>query len=387
METVWDLKDHTKGKHELLRAYLDAWYPILMQSGHKRVVFIDAFAGPGEYTGGELGSPSIAINALCERKDYTRLAQSADVEFIFIEKDEAMATHLREAVIPRIGANLPKGNLPLVITGSFDEEMNDVLGRLDDQTQRAAPSFVMIDPFGYSGYPMSLVRRILANRSAEVFITFMGSFINRFAQTTPQLVTDTFGTSKWKEVLGEDVDAEFIRPKRRKMLAQLYEKQLREAGAEYVLSFNVHKTANDYVYTLFFATGNLKGCEVMKDAMWKVAPNGDYRFIGAKASQFSLSEFSGGFVDYTPLVDDLVQEFGRSNWISVDDADKFMASDRTGFRKAHLRQKVLAPMEKEGRLVKDPSDVRKGAFPSGRGLRFKFVEPPKEITQLGFVQM
>ena len=49
---VWPLSPHTAAKHSILRRHLDAFYPKL-SSFHGRVVIIDGFAGPGEYTGGE----------------------------------------------------------------------------------------------------------------------------------------------------------------------------------------------------------------------------------------------------------------------------------------------------------------------------------------------
>jgi three-Cys-motif partner protein len=60
-DIVWPLEPHTKGKHEVLRHYLEAWFPILGFT-QGRIVFIDGFAGPGEYAGGEKGSPLIALD-------------------------------------------------------------------------------------------------------------------------------------------------------------------------------------------------------------------------------------------------------------------------------------------------------------------------------------
>ena len=43
------LDPHTQGKHLVLQYYMQAWLPI-MTTWNGRVLFIDAFAGPGEYT-------------------------------------------------------------------------------------------------------------------------------------------------------------------------------------------------------------------------------------------------------------------------------------------------------------------------------------------------
>jgi hypothetical protein len=48
---TWTLDEHTLGKHLVLRAYLDAWLPI-MSRRNGRILFIDGFAGP-EYAKGE----------------------------------------------------------------------------------------------------------------------------------------------------------------------------------------------------------------------------------------------------------------------------------------------------------------------------------------------
>ena len=81
----------------------------------------------------------------------------------------------------------------------------------------------------------------------------------------------------------------------------------------------------------------------MKDAMWSVAKDGSYRFDGVRRHQpLLLSEDAFGFDE---LVADLVDAFGRNEWIPVEKLDEFMAGDGTLFRKSHLRSKVLKPLQ------------------------------------------
>ena len=61
-QTIWTLDPHTRAKHLILQRYLHAWIPIIAL-GRGRAVFIDGFAGPGVYAGGEEGSPIIAMRA------------------------------------------------------------------------------------------------------------------------------------------------------------------------------------------------------------------------------------------------------------------------------------------------------------------------------------
>ena len=58
-ETLWELDPHTQAKHEILRRYLAAWFPIL-GTYHSRIVSIAGFSGPGRYKNGELCSPTVA---------------------------------------------------------------------------------------------------------------------------------------------------------------------------------------------------------------------------------------------------------------------------------------------------------------------------------------
>jgi three-Cys-motif partner protein len=88
-ETIWPIERHTSAKHQILRKYLDAWFPIL-GTFNKRVVYVDGFAGPGRYTGGEPGSPIVALEAALTHQ----AKLPGELVFLFIEKDTARADHL-----------------------------------------------------------------------------------------------------------------------------------------------------------------------------------------------------------------------------------------------------------------------------------------------------
>src|SRR5437870_2572751 len=69
LPTIWNAEPHTIAKHGILRSYLEAWAAILAQSCYTKsqeLLFVDGFAGPGEYTGGEPGSPIVALQAVAD---------------------------------------------------------------------------------------------------------------------------------------------------------------------------------------------------------------------------------------------------------------------------------------------------------------------------------
>src|SRR6266446_2858127 len=102
LPTTWAADPHTLAKHAILRRYLQAWFPILTQQAsalarqfgkapNREVLFIDGFAGPGEYTNGKEGSPVIALKAALNHA----IAFPIPVRMMFIEERPDRFQHLQ----------------------------------------------------------------------------------------------------------------------------------------------------------------------------------------------------------------------------------------------------------------------------------------------------
>lgn len=279
---TWSMTPHTKAKHEILRRYLGAWFPILSRySG--RIIYLDGFAGPGVYEGGEYGSPVIALQTAVTHVLSSQLAET-EIFFFFIEKDQDRAKKLKE-VLENKFPKLPK-NINYTVQGAeFAPTFEQVLDMLDKQDRKIAPTFAFIDPFGFSGLPMKLIARLLNCRKCEVFITFMAGFVKRFLDELREpVLTELFGTEEWKKArdISDSTEKETF-------LLSLYERQLQKlGGAPFVRSFGMIGEQNQIIYYLVFATKHPKGLEVMKDAMWKVDRTGKYKFSDITGFQQSL---------------------------------------------------------------------------------------------------
>ena len=83
LPTIWPIDPHTQAKYIILKRYLDAWLPIMTRY-HGRVLYIDGFAGPGKYQGGEEGSPIIALKSALNH----RAELKAEILFLFVESDK-----------------------------------------------------------------------------------------------------------------------------------------------------------------------------------------------------------------------------------------------------------------------------------------------------------
>ena len=353
---LWSLDEQTEGKHLVLRHYLDGWFPILSR-WNGRLLFVDGFAGPGEYRGGERGSPMVALDCIRQHKISGRLA-GVEVVCIFMESDADRLEHLRGMVaaqppIPDTTAH--------VLQGAFEDSMTEILDQVEEQNATLAPSFVMVDPFGPSGAPMRLIGRVLENARSECLVSFMYEPIRRF-RTNPNhgpALDELFGTREWRrcEEMSDESSA-------KQYLHRLFVAQLKRHGARYVIPFELWR-GNRHVYTLYFATGGLKGCDLMKKSIWRIDPSGGFSFRGYARGQLMLFD-----ADTEPLAAQLREHFGR-DWVPVDDLDDFVMSDLTPFHSGHLRQKTLRRLEKEGRIdVIRPNGG--GGFPPKRGVRLRF---------------
>ena len=360
MATTWPLDPHTQGKHLVLEHYMGAWLPI-MSRWNGRVLFIDAFAGPGEYSGGEQGSPVIAIRSLIDHRAKGQM--QSEINYLFIENDSARYEHLAQ-VLDGLNGQLPSNCSYEIVNSTFDDTLTDVLDNIDEQKARLAPAFVMIDPFGVSGTPMSVIGRILENPKSEVYISFMYRDINRF-RAHPNFekhLDQLFGCSEWKQ--GIDMPEG---KGRKDFFYRLYSAQLKDNGAKHVVKFELYE-GNQLVYAIFFGTKNLEGCDKMKQAIWKVAPFGNFKFRGSQLGQLTLGD---SVVDFSQLEEALQEQFRSKGWQKIETVIDFVKSDATEFHSGHLKVKTLKPMETDEKIeVQAGTRKTSGTYPDGTILRF-----------------
>lgn len=358
-ETIWPIDPHTQKKHAILKRYWEAWLPI-MGSWNGRILFIDGFAGPGEYKGGEDGSPLIVLKAA---RDHTYKVKG-EVLFLFIERDKPRAEHLSQT-IKELTPPLPSNFKYEVVNGTFDDKMTSVLNYLDEQRKKLAPSFVFIDPFGFSHTPFNTIARILQNPRSEVLVTFMYEEINRFLAhpDQPENYDALFGTSEWRKAI--DINQP---EQRRRFIHDLYLNQLRKL-AKFVRSFEMLNKGNRTDYFLFFATNQSLGLEKMKEAMWKVAPGGDYQFSDYTDAKGIMSLF-GDKPDFDGLAKILTDKF-RGGEVSIETIGEFVIVE-TPFLQTHIKRGTLAPLEEKGKIevVKSKPGRRRGTFPPGTVVTF-----------------
>jgi three-Cys-motif partner protein len=359
-DTVWQIEEHTKAKHRILRRYLDAWLPI-MSSRNSRLLYIDGFAGPGVYAGGEPGSPIIALKSYLEHRARERI--TSELVYVFIEEREDRVERLKEEV-GKLG-ELPANVEVQIEVNSYGEAFAQTLDYLEEKGSALAPTFAFIDPFGYSQASMELSGRFLQFNRCEVLIYVPFRFILRFVSVAGQeeALTTLFGTDGWKaarDVSGDD---------RLQLLHDLFQTQLKnECGLDYVRSFEIVTARGNSGYHLFFVTKHELGLARMKEAMWKIDPEEGQRYADS-TSQGQTTLFQRE--PDTRRLGRALEDHFRDAIFSIDDAERYTLIE-TPYLPSHVKIRTLKPLEAAGKLRVEQAKTgrKRGTFPPGTMMRF-----------------
>jgi three-Cys-motif partner protein len=367
---LWPRDDHTRAKHQVLRAYLDAWLPVMGQQAVKvaqghisppRLLLVDGFAGPGRYETGEEGSPLIMLKALLEHSVLEKL-QGVEFIYLFIEHDKRRIEHLENEVET---FDLPTNIKVDIQHGEFETRFGEIVDKIHrEEGQTLIPTFAFVDPFGYAATSMSLAGRFLEFSRCEALIflplTYLVRFVGREGQE--KAMNSLFGSERWREAVkmeGEERGA---------FLLGLFEEQLGSQGkVKHVRSFQL-RTADGNDYRLVFASQHDKGLELMKDAMWSVDPIEGTRYIATRTDDGQEVLFQSE-VNTRPLLEHLRKKF-QDDWFTIEEAQRATLLE-TPYRVAgHLKQKTLSPAEKAEEIEVDRSGGQK-RLAAGVRIRFR----------------
>ncbi|MGC8578347.1 MAG: three-Cys-motif partner protein TcmP [Thermoproteota archaeon] len=373
--TLWDFDHHTLAKHKILKRYIEAWAPILTQRSNGRIVYVDGFAGPGEDSKKQFpGSPLIAIDSVANHR--LRANFNSEIVLWFIEERKDRANYL-ESLIKSKYPNLPKSITYEVDNREFNNALAELLDQLDKEGQRLAPTFCFVDPFGWEDLNIELLARFMKQEKAELFITFMAGFIQRFIGEDlhiPSLLK-LFSEEQLNEAKtkGPEEKGEFLL---KAFLVNLLEKiRLANNGKDiYHVSFETRNSYNNLEYYLIYLTSHERGMEVMKEAMYSVSHTGEFRF----------SDF-----DFDPNIPSLVNYGVGTNWEENAAADLYSFVKSMGllnsalkveqvkhlvtlYTKYIFRKEILKKLEDSGKIVVTGQRFRPRTYPEDK-VAIKFI--------------
>jgi three-Cys-motif partner protein len=336
LEVPWTLDPHTAAKHRILERYLQAWWPIML-SRFPRATYIEGFAGPGIYSGGEPGSPIIALRTLQNAPSH-----DTPVDLIFIDRERRCLSMLQAEIATKIGLPVRPGTRdPQLVYGSAATEL---LPRLDAVDAWSGGVFAFLDSWGNVAVPLDVVRA-LARPRCEVFVTLGRRFWAQFGSSVADEWDDMFGSREWRRVTqmaGAQAQGRY--------LTECYRRSLREAGFTYVLDFELVDEKGELFYLIHGTTHSL-GVEKMKDALWAVDPVAGAGFRDPRGIEGQQPLGLGWLPDLSPLRP-MIIEWLRGGPQSVD-AIRQRVFDETVYKKTHASS-AIAQMVNDQLLSRAP---------------------------------
>jgi three-Cys-motif partner protein len=370
-ETVYAADPHTKAKHQILEGYLKRWFTILGKQANKigssrRLLYVDGFAGAGEYENSVPGSPLVAIRAAIGSAD-----PAIPIRIHLIEKRPDRAQHLtRLLACTNSGLSAAKVQIDPPIQGDCETEIGKLIDAEEAAKHKLGPAFFFLDQFGYSSFSMSLLRRILAYPTCEVFSYLNWNLLHPFMSdpTKAAGITKAFGGDEWRDVVGRSgADKEDA-------FREIYIAALKSrGGAEFIYPFAMRDATNRVIYWLFFSTNKLRGLEEMKRAMWDVDRSGSFEFSDKFASSM------GQLFQYSPadLARDVHATFAGRD-LTVEEIQRFVLTSTPAVK----FKTSLEMLQRDGKLRPKSTQIRKFDF-SDPKLVLHFIKDPVPASLFG----
>jgi three-Cys-motif partner protein len=359
--TKWDIPPHTHAKHRIVQEYLYRWLPI-MSKHNKRLVYFDGFSGPGRYSGGEDGSPLVALRALLDHRSRSQI--TAEIVFLFVEADRERYDSL---VAELAGLEAAYGGWPPNVkihhrNASFVDEASSIINSLKSSGSRLAPTFALIDPFGFSGVPMQVIAELLGFPRCELLFNLIFDPINWHLnnEKVAHHMRDLFGCDDFNDIEGmTGVD-------RRNAILDLYTRQLKDiTGFQFVQTFEMINDRNRLGTVLVAGTRHPLGFAKIKEAMWAVDTTGSFTFSDLTAGMIPLIDGP----NYAHLENQILLRY-RGRAVAVEEIERFVIEE-TKFLKTHYKRGVFVPLER-AEQIRIPSPRRKTlTYPPGTVIQFE----------------
>lgn len=250
-------------KHNLIRNYLNGWFPKL-GTWAGRVLYVDTHAGRGQHASGKPGSPLVALRTLLEHSYRDKLLQKSEIHFIFIECDLDNLNRLKTELNgigerpDRIHVHPREGDAYAVL--------NDILNDLRSSGQRMAPAFIFVDPYGFKA-------QLMAAGHVELFVNVIWRELDMaIRQEQPAghgmaaALDDIFAGDEWRKIEG--------RPEER--IRRTVTLLSNMVGAKWSTHIRMKSGGSAVRYLLLHLTNHDQGRELMKECMWKTAPDGGF---------------------------------------------------------------------------------------------------------------
>ncbi|MEQ8653806.1 MAG: three-Cys-motif partner protein TcmP [Kiloniellales bacterium] len=332
--------EQSEAKARIVTKYFLAWAKVVMPMARKRggkIGSIDLYAGPGRYKDGSPSTPLLVLEEAINDNEISQMLVSyfndAEPSNTITLKDEINKLH-----------DIDKLRIyPVVHRGDVDNEAAQLFYQV-----RGIPTFTFIDPFGYKGLSLNIIKSVIRDWGCDCIFFFNYNRIN------PGLSNDF--VTKHMNALFSKERADKLRRILPGVASNLREStileelaaEIKSLGGQFVLPFTFkNQTGNRTSHMLIFVSKSFKGYEIMKDIMAKESSTNDegvasFQYSPADASMpllFSLSQ------PLSKLKDDLLKQYSDQK-ISVNRIYREHSVGKPYVRKNYTE--VIRELERDG---------------------------------------
>ena len=254
-------------KTEIVTKYFNAWAKIL-SARYSKIAYIDLFAGPGIYDDGSKSTPIIIAENIVSNKNF-----SQKIQMCFNEKETSYFDRLKVNI----------GNIKDIEQLLYKPQFSniEITYRTPNEFMISKiPCFCFLDPAGYKGLSLELIRSFGKDAGTDIIIFFNYNDINR-AIDNPKVTKDMvqlFGDNRYtllkKKLLNQNGQ------NRESIIINEMSESIKDVGMQYVLPFRFKAEGkNRTSHYLIFASKNRTGFIIMKDIMYKIGEK-DFNGIG-----------------------------------------------------------------------------------------------------------
>lgn len=356
--------DQSEVKARIVQKYFYAWAQVIMPTAQRqggRICYVDLYAGPGRYKDGSASTPLLVLEHAIRHPKMAGMLIS-----FFNDSDDGNTATLRNEIarLPRIDQLVHK---PIVECDAIDDKVPTFLSTISN-----VPTFSFIDPFGYKGLSLNIIKSVIREWGCDCVFFFNYNRINAGINNpaVERHMTALFGAERYA-ILKHELPG--LRPElRESRILEELASEIKSQGGKHVLPFTFKNSSGTRTtHKLVFVSKHFRGYEIMKKIMAKESSTDDQ---GVPSLAYSPADAS------MPLLFSLQQPLSKLKSSLLEDFSGQVLNlkavyERHSVDKPYIQKNyrsVLLELEKEG-LVTVASingNRKKGTFPDHVQIRF-----------------
>jgi three-Cys-motif partner protein len=256
--------DRSKVKSNIVAKYFSAWANVMLaQRDIQKIAYIDLFSGPGRYKDGNPSTPLLVLENAIKHKTAPQKLQA-----VFNDSNSQNTDKLKKEIQSLSGVEKFRYE-PQVLNRKIDENTVREFDR-----EGSVPTLSFVDPWGYKGLSLSLIRALVKNWGCDSvfffnYLRLNPAIDNKVLKKPVSLVFSNRVLQAIQDELRDKNPSE-----REEIIIKGIKKSFKKWGMDYVLTFPFKNlSGRRTTHYLIFVTKSILGCNIMKEIMGNASSN------------------------------------------------------------------------------------------------------------------